>query len=144
MTASRQCNRTSSGSSLLGRSDNASKDSACSNPIIGTADVSCSRISHICSLVPLGDEFNGFLVFMEVFRDFSRLAESTLLCSWCLACVACLDISMRLVTVRLMSLRAMSSSRCMLSVLVGFRKPVLIRQQSCRQFLCMCWSCICG
>ena len=92
MTASRQCNPTSSGSSLLGRSDPASKDSAGSNPVLSTADVSCSRISHIFSLVPLGDEFNGFVVFMKLFRDFSRLAAGTLLCSWCRVSVDCLDL----------------------------------------------------
>ena len=40
-----------------------------SNQIFATADVFCSRASHISSLVPLGDEFSGFVVFMKLFRD---------------------------------------------------------------------------
>ena len=32
-----------------------------------TVDVSCSRVSHISSLVLLGDEFSGFCEVQETF-----------------------------------------------------------------------------
>ena len=93
--------------------------------------------------VSLGNEFNGFVVLMKLFRDVSWLAAGTSLYSWCLASVACLDLSVLLATVRLMSGVAMPASRRKLSMLVYFKQPVMIRQQSWRAgsvslVLCRC------
>ena len=44
--------------------DLAGKDSAGSNPNFTTANVSFSSISHMSSVVPLGDEFGGFVVLI--------------------------------------------------------------------------------
>ena len=49
-----------------GWSDPAGRDSAGCNHILMTVDVSCSRVSHICILVLLGDE----LRFCEVQETF--------------------------------------------------------------------------
>ena len=51
----------------------AGRNSAGCNPILMTVDVSCSHVSHISSLVLLGDEFSGFVKFRKPFRDFNRL-----------------------------------------------------------------------
>ena len=104
------------------------------NPILMTVDVSCSRVSHISSLMllVLGDEFSGFVKFRKPFCDFNRLIADMWLYSWCFEYVACLDLSVRLATVRLMSGGAMPASMCRLSMLVGFRQPVMMWQQSCR------------
>ena len=60
-----------------GWSDPAGWDLVGSRPIFTSADVSCSRISHISYLVPLGDEFSGFIAFMKLIRDFIRLTSGT-------------------------------------------------------------------
>ena len=92
----------------------------------------CSRVSHISSLVLLGDELSGLVKFRKPFRDFNPLISDMWLYSWCFVSAACFDLSVRLATVRLMSGRAMPASRCRLSMLVGFRQHVMRRQQSCR------------
>ena len=109
-----------------------SRDSAGYNPVLVTVDISCSRVSHICSLVLLVDEFSGFVKFRKRFRDFSRLIADMWLYSWCFVSAACLDLSVRLATVRLMSGGAMPASRCWLSMLVGFMQPIIMRHQSYR------------
>ena len=50
--------------------NHADRDLAGINPIFTTTDISGSRLSHISRLVPLGDEFSGFVV-LALFRDFS-------------------------------------------------------------------------
>ena len=45
-------------------------DFVCSNPIFTTTEVSCSSISHISSLVPMGDEFR------DVHEAFPRLQSA--------------------------------------------------------------------
>ena len=87
-----------------------------------TVDVSCSHVSRISSVVLLGDEFKGFVKFKKPFHDFNQLITDI----WCFVCAACLDLSVRLATVRLMSCEVMPASRCRLSMLVGFRLPVVV------------------
>ena len=109
-----------------GWSDPAGRDSDGCNPILTTVDVSCSRVFHISSLVRLGDEFSGFVKFRKPFRDFNQLIADMWLYSWYFVSAACLDLSVRLATVCLMSGGAMPVSRCRLSMLVGFRQPVIM------------------
>ena len=65
--------------------------------------------------------------FRKPFRDVNGLIADMWLCSWCFVFVACLDLSVRLATVRLMSGGAMPASRCRLCMLVGFMQPVMMR-----------------
>ena len=78
----------------------------------------------------LGDELSGFVKFRKPFRDFNPLISDMWLYSWCFVSTACLDLSVRLATVRLMSGGAMPASMCRLSMLVGFRQHFMRRQQS--------------
>ena len=66
-------------------------------------DVSCSRVSHISSLVLLGDEFSGFVKLRKSFRDFNRLIADMWLYSWCFVYVGYLDLFVRLATILLIS-----------------------------------------
>ena len=113
-----------------GWSDPAGGDSSGCNPILTTVDVSCSRDSHISSPVLLGDKFSGFVKFRKPFRDFNRLIPDMWLYSWCFVSAACVDLSVRLAAVLLMSGGARPASMCRLSILVSFRQPVMKRQQS--------------
>ena len=115
-----------------GWSDPAGRNSAGCNPMLMTVDVSCSRVSHISSLVLLGDAFSVFVKFMKPFYDFNRLIADMCLYSWCFASAVGLGHYLRLATVRLMSAGAMPVSRCRLSMLVGFWQPATMRQQSCK------------
>lgn len=93
LTASRQFGATSSLLFLVGRLRYANGEVITSravgweshgpNPILTTADISCSRIVHIPGLVKLGWEFSGCMVSTIFVRDFSRLTAGTWLCSLC-------------------------------------------------------------
>lgn len=76
-----------------GWSNPAGRDLAGSNLIFKTADISCRRTSYISSLVPLADDFSGFVVFMKRFREFCRFAAGMWLCRCCSAYATCLDLS---------------------------------------------------
>ena len=115
-----------------GWSNPAGRDSAGCNPILMNIDVSCGHVSHVSILVLLGDGFSGFVKFRKPFRDFNKLIADTWLYSWGVVSSACLYLSVRLATVRLMSDGAVPASRCRMSMLVGFKEPAMIRQQSCR------------
>ena len=56
----------------------AGRDSAGSNHIFTTADGSCSRVSHISSLVLLGDELIGFITYRGEVFSHSQLRISHL------------------------------------------------------------------
>ena len=87
---------------------------------------------QISSLALLGDEFSGFVKFRKPFRDFNGLIADMWLHSWCFVSAACLNLSERLETVRLMSGGAMSASRCRLFKLVDRMQSIIMRQNSCR------------
>ena len=92
--------------------DPAGRDSAGCNHILITVHVSCGQVSHISSLVLTVDEFGGFVKCRKPFRDFNWLLADMWLYSWCLVSAACLVLSVRLATVRLMSSEAVPARRC--------------------------------
>ena len=100
----------------------AGRDSTNSNPI--------SRLLMFLAVV-----LPTVLVCRRVHRfrcadeTFPRLQSA---CNRHLASVACLDLSVRLATVRLTSVGSHASPQVKAVYIVGFRQPVMIRQQSCR------------
>ena len=82
------------------------------------------------SLMLLGDEFSGFVKFRKPLRDFNWLIADMWLYCWCSLSAACLVLSVRLAAVRLTSGGARPASRCRLFMFVGFRQPLMMRQQS--------------
>ena len=120
----------------------AGRDSAGCNSILMTVGVSYSSVSHISSLMLASYEFSGFMKFRKPFRDCNRLIADMWFYRWCFAYAAFLDLSVRLATVRMMSGGAMAANICRLSILVGFKQPVLMQQQSYRadmvKLTCMC------
>ena len=75
-------------------------------------------------LVLLGDGLSGVVLLTNTFHD--------RLCSLCFMSICCLILPLSIATVRLMSGGASSASRCLVSILVDLRPPVMIRQQSCK------------
>ena len=81
------------------------------------------------SLVPLVNEFNGFVVLVKRFRDFSRSVAGTWLCNFVLRMLPASSFCTASHSLPY-SGGPMPANRCKLSTLVDFRQPVILRQQS--------------